>query len=100
MSGLDIFLLVNVVAVVLVQMLVVYLRKKKNRFFVAFLPNVGLLIVGLIFSVVGYLIALSETSSWADLGFLILLMVTVITTLISSFVSLLLLIFIKPKPKA
>jgi hypothetical protein len=90
-------LLLTLIAVVVgVQALVIYLRNKTNQFFLSLLPNLGLLIVGIIISVVGYVVALGETGSWAGLGLIILLMITFITTTISTLVSLLLIFVVKP----
>jgi hypothetical protein len=75
---------------------VIYLRNKTNQIFLSLLPNLGLLIVGIIISVVGYVVALGETGSWAGLGLIILLMITFITTTISTLVSLLLIFVVKP----
>jgi hypothetical protein len=90
-------LLLTLIAVVVgVQALVIYLRNKTNQIFLSLLPNLGLLIVGIIISVVGYVVALGETGSWAGLGLIILLMITFITTTISTLVSLLLIFVVKP----
>jgi hypothetical protein len=89
-------LLLTLIAVVVgVQALVIYLRNKTNQIFLSLLPNLGLLIVGIIISVVGYVVALGETGSWAGLGLIILLMITFITTTISTLVSLLLIFVVK-----
>jgi hypothetical protein len=61
--------------------------------------NLILLGVGVLFSVIGLIVAQGEPGSWAGLGFIILLMVTVITTLISSGASLLMYVILKPTSK-
>ena len=90
-------LLLTLIAVVVgVQALVIYIRNQTNQIFLSLLPNLALLTIGIIISVVGYVVALGETGSWAGLGLIILLMITFITTTISTLVSLLLIFVVKP----
>ena len=90
-------LLLTLIAVVVgVQALVIYIRNQTNQIFLSLLPNLALLTIGIIISVVGYVVALGETGSWAGLGLIILLMITFITTTISILVSLLLIFIVKP----
>lgn len=90
-------LFLTLIAVVVgVQVLVVYLRHKTKNFFLSLLPNVGLLVLGLIISVIGYVVALSEPGSWPGLGLIILLIVTFLVTTISTLISLLIVFLIKP----
>lgn len=88
--------LILIAVMVGVQMLVVYLRHKTKNIFLSLLPNVGLLVIGLIISVIGYVVALSEPGSWPGLGLIILLLVTFITTGVSTLISLLIVFLIKP----
>ena len=90
-------LLLTLIALVVgVQALVIYIRNQTNQIFLSLLPNLGLLTIGTIISVVGYVIALGEPGSWAGLGLIILLVITFMTTTISTLVSLLLIFIIKP----
>lgn len=78
----------------------IYLRLKKTyQFKFVLYGNLILLGVGVLFSVIGLIVAQGEPGSWAGLGFIILLMVTVITTLISSGASLLIYVILKPTSK-
>jgi hypothetical protein len=77
-----------IAVVVFTQVFVFYTLKKTNQIFVSLLPNVGLFLVGIILSFIGYVVALNEPGSWAGLGLIILLMLTLIVTTISSLVSL------------
>jgi len=87
--------------VVVTQALVFFIMNRTNQIGLALLPNLGLLGIGLILSITGYVVAMGETGSWADLGLIILLMVTFITTGISTLISLVLIFVVKllqPKP--
>jgi hypothetical protein len=96
----DILFFVVVAAMVVVtQALVFFIRNRTNQIGLALLPNLGLLGIGLIVSITGYVVAMGEPGSWADLGFIILLMVTFITTGISTLTSLALIFVIKPRPQ-
>ncbi len=78
----------------------IYLRLKKTyQFKFVLFGNLILLGVGVLFSVIGLIVAQGEPGSWAGLGFIILLMVTTITTLISSGASLLMYVILKPTSK-
>ncbi len=94
------FFLTVIALVVVTQALVFVIRNRTNQIGLALLPNVGLLLIGLVLSVTGYVVAIGEPGSWADLGFIILLMVTFITTGISTLISLVLIFVVKPlQPK-
>ena len=94
------FFLTVIALVVVTQVLVFVIRNRTNQISLALLPNVGLLLIGLVLSVTGYVVAIGEPGSWADLGFIILLMVTFITTGISTLISLVLIFVVKPlQPK-
>jgi hypothetical protein len=94
------FFIVVTAMVVVTQALVFFIRNRTNQIGLALLPNLGLLGIGLILSIIGYVVAMGEPGSWADLGFIILLMVTFITTGISTLISLILIFVIKiPQPK-
>jgi hypothetical protein len=97
----DILFFVTVVALVVVtQALVFFIRNRTKKITFALLPNLGLLGIGLILSITGYVVAMGEPGSWADLGFIILLMVTFISTGISTLISLILIFVVKtPQPK-
>ena len=97
----DVLFFLTVIALVVVtQVLVFVIRNRTNQIGLALLPNVGLLLIGLVLSVTGYVVAIGEPGSWADLGFIILLMVTFITTGISTLISLVLIFVVKPlQPK-
>ena len=94
------FFLTVIALVVVTQVLVFVIRNRTNQISLALLPNVGLLLIGVVLSVTGYVVAIGEPGSWADLGFIILLMVTFITTGISTLISLVLIFVVKPlQPK-
>ena len=94
------FFLTVIALVVVTQTLVFVIRNRTNQIGLALLPNVGLLLIGVVLSVTGYVVAIGEPGSWADLGFIILLMVTFITTGISTLISLVLIFVVKPlQPK-
>ena len=94
------FFLTVIALVVVTQVLVFVIRNRTNQIGLALLPNVGLLLIGVVLSVTGYVVAIGEPGSWADLGFIILLMVTFITTGISTLISLVLIFVVKPlQPK-
>jgi len=94
------FFLTVIALVVVTQALVFVIRNRTNQIGLALLPNVGLLLIGVVLSVTGYVVAIGEPGSWADLGFIILLMVTFITTGISTLISLVLIFVVKPlQPK-
>ena len=94
------FFLTVIALVVVTQALVFVIRNRTNQIGLALLPNVGLLLIGLVLSVTGYVVAIGEPGSWADLGFIILLMETFITTGISTMISLVLIFVVKPlQPK-
>lgn len=97
----EVLVFLTVIALVVVtQALVFVIRNRTNQIGLALLPNVGLLLIGLVLSVTGYVVAIGEPGSWADLGFIILLMVTFITTGISTLISLVLIFVVKPlQPK-
>jgi len=57
------------------------------------------LAAGVTLSLIGYLVAQGEPGSWAGLGLIILLMITMMTSVISLGVSILLYIVLKPKVK-
>ena len=97
----DVLFFLTVIALVVVtQVLVFVIRNRTNQIGLALLPNVGLLLIGVVLSVTGYVVAIGEPGSWADLGFIILLMVTFITTGISTLISLVLIFVVKPlQPK-
>ena len=94
------FFLTVIALVVVTQTLVFVIRNRTNQIGLALLPNVGLLLIGVVLSVTGYVVAIGEPGSWADLGFIILLMVTFITTGISTLISLVLIFVVNPlQPK-
>ncbi len=94
------FFLTVIALVVVTQVLVFVIRNRTNQISLALLPNVGLLLIGVVLSVTGYVVAIGEPGSWADLVFIILLMVTFITTGISTLISLVLIFVVKPlQPK-
>ena len=94
------FFLTVIALVVVTQALVFVIKNRTNQIGLALLPNVGLLLIGFVLSVTGYVVAIGEPGSWADLGFIILLMVTFITTGISTLISLVLIFVVKPlQPK-
>ena len=90
------FFITLVALVVVTQALVAYIHDKTKQVFLSLLPNVGLLALGLVLSTIGYFVALNEPGNWADLGLIIMLMITVISTTISTLISLLLVFVIKP----
>lgn len=89
--------LIPVISVAITQTFIYLNLKKAHHFKVVILGNLILLVIGILFSLIGLIVAQGEPGSWAGLGFIILLMVTIITTLISSGVSLLMFVLLKPK---
>jgi hypothetical protein len=63
----------------------IYQRTK--RIYLAMLPNLGVFALGVIVTIVGYVVALSEPSSWAGLGALILFFLTLFATFVSTITS-------------
>jgi hypothetical protein len=47
----------------LTQVFVFYIRQKTNQIFISLFPNVGLFVVGIIISIIGYAVALNESGS-------------------------------------
>jgi hypothetical protein len=80
----------------LTQVFVFYIRQKTNQIFISLFPNVGLFVVGIIISIIGYAVALNESGSWAGLGLIILLTLTLILTTFSTLVSFLIVFLMKP----
>jgi hypothetical protein len=93
------FFVILVAVVVLTQAIVFRIIKNTNQIILALLPNIGLLGIGILFSLVGYVVAMGEPGSWAGLGFIILLMVSLITTGISTLVSLMVIFLFKSTTK-
>jgi hypothetical protein len=91
--------LIPSIAIAITQTLIYLNLKKTYQFKIVLFGNLILLGVGVLFSVIGLIVAQGEPGSWAGLGFIILLMVTVITTLISSGASLLMYVILKPTSK-
>jgi hypothetical protein len=93
------FFVILVAVVVLTQAIVFRIIKNTNQIILALLPNIGLLGIGILFSLVGYVVAMGEPGSWAGLGFIILLMVSLITTGISTMISLMVIFLFKSTTK-
>ncbi len=93
------FFVILVAVVVLTQAIVFRIIKNTNQIILALLPNIGLLGIGILFSLVGYVVAMGEPGSWAGLGFIILLMVSLITTGISTLISLMVIFLFKSTTK-
>jgi hypothetical protein len=93
------FFVILVAVVVLTQTIVFRIIKNTNQIILALLPNIGLLGIGILFSLVGYVVAMGEPGSWAGLGFIILLMVSLITTGISTLISLMVIFLFKSTTK-
>jgi hypothetical protein len=73
----------------LTQGLVYLIYKKTHQFAIALTPNLGLFALGIIVSIIFFIIGSSQPGNWADLGFIIMIMLTVFTTLASTLTSVL-----------
>ncbi len=91
--------LVPVTSVFITQMLIYQNLLKKREWKVVIVGNLILLAAGVTLSLIGYLVAQGEPGSWAGLGLIILLMITMMTSLISFGISTLVYIVLKPKAK-
>jgi chromate transport protein ChrA len=83
----------------LIQWLVFWIYKKTNRYALALTPNLGLFVVGLVVSLILFIIGSSQPGNWDDLGLIIMLMMTVFATFASTITSVLLLYLLSKKKK-
>jgi uncharacterized membrane protein YcjF (UPF0283 family) len=83
----------------LTQGLVYWLYKKTHHFAIALTPNLGLFGLGLIVSIIFFVIGSTQPGNWADLGFIIMMMLTVFATFASTLTSVLLLYLLSKKQK-
>jgi len=91
---------VPTIAISMTQILI-YMNLVKNlQWKTVIFGNLILLGVGVLFSIIGLIVAQGEPGSWAGLGFIILLMVTLITTVLSTFISVVMMMMLKAKQKA
>ncbi len=86
-------------AITITQSLIYMNLAKKLQWKIVVLGNLMLLGMGVLFSVVGLIVAQSEPGSWAGLGFIILLSMTIITTIISSGISVIIYVRLQSKMK-
>jgi hypothetical protein len=61
--------------------------QRTQNILISMLPNLGVFVLGVIITIVGYVIALSEPSSWAGLGAMILFFLTLFATFVSTITS-------------
>jgi uncharacterized membrane protein len=92
-------LIVIFIAISVTQAVIVFMYRRKPSSQIVLWANLGLLIVGILFSLVGYLVALGEPGSWAGVGFLILIMTSLITVGISLLISMFTLLLLKRHKK-
>jgi hypothetical protein len=90
-----ILIVFGLLLVSLVQGLVYLIYQKTQKLFLAILPNLGLLMIGLMVVFLGFVVALSEPSSWAGFGAMIILWLVLIATFISTVTSLFLIYLMK-----
>lgn len=91
---------VPTIAITMTQILI-YMNLVKNlQWKIVIYGNLILLGLGVLFSIIGLIVAQGEPGSWAGLGFIILLMVTMITTVVSTFISVVMMMILKAKQKA
>jgi uncharacterized membrane protein YcjF (UPF0283 family) len=83
----------------LTQGLVYLIYKKTHQFAIALTPNLGLFGLGLIVSLIFFVIGSTQAGSWADLGFIILMMLTIFATLASTLTSVLFLYLLAKNQK-
>lgn len=88
------------IAISMTQILI-YMNLVKNlQWKVVIFGNLILLGVGVLFSIIGLIVAQGEPGSWAGLGFIILLIMSLITTVVSTFISVVMMMILKAKQKA
>jgi hypothetical protein len=92
--------LIPTLAIAMTQTIIYIFLTKNHHWKFVVLGNLILLSVGVLFSLIGFVVAQGEPGSWAGLGFVILLMISFITTIISIGISIILYMFLKPKRKA
>jgi hypothetical protein len=88
-------ILIGLLLVVLIQGLVYIIYQKTQRLFLAILPNLGLLMIGLMIGFIGFIVAWFESGSWAGFGATIIFLLVLIATFISTITSMLLIYLIK-----
>lgn len=88
-------ILIGLILVGLIQGLVYLIYQRTQHFFLAILPNLGLFVVGLMVTFLGFVIALFEPGSWAGFGATIIFLLVLIATFISTITSTLLIYLIK-----
>lgn len=88
------------VAISMTQILIYMNLVKNPQWKVVIFGNLILLGVGVLFSIIGLIVAQGEPGSWAGLGFIILLIMSLITTVVSTFISVVMLMILKAKQKA
>lgn len=90
--------LIPTIAITVTQMMIYKNLIKRRDWKIVLFGNLVLLGVGVLFSLIGYLVARGEPGSWAGLGLIILLMVTLMTTAVSIGISVVIYVMLKPKP--
>lgn len=88
------------IAISMTQILIYMNLVKNPQWKVVIFGNLILLGVGVLFSIIGLIVAQGEPGSWAGLGFIILLIMSLITTVVSTFISVVMLMILKAKQKA
>lgn len=83
----------------LTQGLVYLIYKKTHQFAISLTPNLGLFGLGLIVSLIFFAIGSTQPGSWADLGFIIMMVLTVFATLASTLTSVLFLYLLAKNQK-
>jgi len=61
--------------------------QRTQNILISMLPNLGVFVLGVIITIIGYVVALSEPSSWAGLGAIILFFLTLFATFVSTITS-------------
>ena len=88
------------IAISMTQFLI-YMNLVKNlQWKTVIFGNLILLGVGVLFSIIGLIVAQGEPGSWAGLGFIILLIMSLITAVVSTFISVVMMLLLKAKQKA
>ncbi len=70
----------------------IYLKTRKKKW--GFLPTVILMVVGLVFLIIAYILAKQDSDAWVDLAMIILGMVYVLSIGSSAILTFLLMVFI------
>jgi hypothetical protein len=89
-------IIIGLTLFLLVQYFVYRIFTKRGKILIALLPNAVFFIVGLLFALVIALSALSG-NTFADLGTIVVVMLTAIATMLSVVASLLIIVFVRQR---